>query len=76
MADSCCGVIGMRVNSPHRLRVNRFEAAIDMMAAGTSAPTAMAARQKPANHSGNIFKNSSGTTELVSFVTMPAAIAT
>ena len=41
---------------------------MDMMAAGTSAPTAMAARQKPANHSGNILRKSSGTAALVSLV--------
>ena len=37
-------------------------AAIDMIAAGTSAPTAIAAKQNPTNHEGNIFTNSAGTT--------------
>ncbi len=39
---------------------------MDMMAAGTSAPMATAARQKPANHSGKDLRKSSGTAELVS----------
>ena len=64
------------------LRVNRFAAAIDMIAAGTSAPMPIAANAMPANQSGNILSNSSGTTVLtsglpfapVSGVT-PAAIA-
>ena len=49
---------------------------MDMIAAGTRAPIAIADRQNPANHCGNICKNKSGTTELVSVVTMPAASAT
>ena len=63
------------------LRVNRFAAAIDMIAAGTSAPIPIAANATPANQSGNIRSKSSGTTVLtsglpfdVSGVT-PAAIA-
>ena len=64
------------------LRVNRFAAAIDMIAAGTSAPMPIAANATPANQSGNIWSNSSGTIVLasglpfapVSGVT-PAAIA-
>ena len=67
--------MGVRTSSPHTLRVNRLAAAIDMIAAGTSAPIAMAERQKPANHSGNILRNRSGTTELVSLVAMPAVMA-
>ena len=35
------------------LRVTMFAAPIDMIAAGTSAPSAIAAQQNPANHSGN-----------------------
>ena len=64
------------------LRVNRFAAAIDMIAAGTSAPMPMAANATPANQSGNILSNSSGTTVLRvrlaarrSSGLMPAAIA-
>ena len=34
------------------LRVNRFAAAIDMTAAGTSAPIAIAANANPSNHDG------------------------
>ncbi len=43
------------------LRVKRLAAAIDMIAAGTSAPIAMAAYPTPANHGGNSFSNSCGT---------------
>ncbi len=48
------------------LRVNRFAAAIDMIAAGTSAPMPIAANATPANQRGNICWNSSGTTVLPS----------
>src|ERR1700733_6275833 len=74
--DSSSGSIFRRTKAPYKFRVNRFEAAIDMIAAGTSAPIATAARQNPANHSGNIFRNSSGTAVFGSFVTTPAASAT
>src|ERR1700722_18605844 len=43
------------------LRVNRLAAAMDMIAAGTSAPMAMAANEKPANQEGNASRNSAGT---------------
>ena len=43
------------------LRVNRFAAAIDMIAAGTSAPIPIAAKQTPANHDGKIWSNNRGT---------------
>src|SRR4051794_41500903 len=58
------------------LRVHRFAAAIDMMAAGTRAPITIAAYATPANHDGNSFSNSCGTAccGLVTFT--PAAIAT
>ena len=46
-----------------------------MIAAGTSAPIPIAARQKPANQSGNILTNKSGTTLDVFAVRMPAARA-
>jgi hypothetical protein len=46
------------------LRVNRFAAAIDMMAAGTIAPTPMAANASPAHHGGNAESNHNGTTVL------------
>ena len=40
--------------SRQMLRENRFAAAIAMIAAGTSAPIAIAAKATPANQSGNI----------------------
>ena len=43
------------------LRVNRFAAAIDMIAAGTSAPITMAENAIPSNQGGNIFWNRNGT---------------
>ena len=48
------------------LRVNRFAAAIDMIAAGTSAPMPIAANATPANQAGNTWSNSSGTMVLLS----------
>src|SRR6266487_3677932 len=65
------------------LRVKRFAAAMDMMAAGTRAPMPTAANATPANQPGNILSNSSGTTVLLSTVPcvapasglIPAAIA-
>src|SRR5665647_2943833 len=44
------------------LRVNRLAAEIAMMAAGTRAPIAIAAKATPANHGGNMSSNSCGTT--------------
>src|SRR6185503_18867719 len=63
------------------LRVNRFAAAIDMIAAGTSAPMAIAANATPANQLGKAFSKNCGTTSCalglpsspIGFV--PAAIA-
>jgi hypothetical protein len=43
------------------MRVNRFDAAIDMIAAGTSPPIPIAAKATPANQSGNERKMSAGT---------------
>ena len=56
---------------------------MDMIAAGTRAPIAMAAKATPANQSGNIWSKSSGTTVLLSGLpesglvagSTPAAIA-
>ena len=48
--------------SRQMLRVNRLAAAIDIIAAGTNAPMAIAAKQNPANHEGKIFRNNAGTT--------------
>ena len=53
----------------------RLAAPTAITAAGTSAPTAIAAKAKPANQPGKIRRNSSGTTALVLAVTMPAACA-
>ena len=50
-------------------------APIDMTAAGTSAPMAIAAKQKPANQDGNIFRKSCGTASCGLFTLMPAACA-
>src|SRR6476659_7832338 len=44
------------------LRVKVLAAAMDMIAAGTSAPMAMAAKATPANHEGNESSNSWGMT--------------
>jgi len=43
------------------LRVHRLAAAIDMIAAGTSAPIAIAANAKPVNHDGNTAFKRAGT---------------
>ena len=48
------------------LRVNRLAAAIDMKAAGTSAPMMIIAKASPANPDGNMCWNRLGTTVLVS----------
>src|SRR3954468_12616316 len=64
------------------LRVNRFAAAIDMIAAGPRAPIATAANATPANQEGNASSNSWGITSWalglpfspIGFV--PAAMAT
>ena len=44
------------------LRVNRFAAAIDMIAAGTRAPIAIAPNATPANQLGKWSSNSCGMT--------------
>src|SRR6266545_8109259 len=49
------------MNSRWTLRVNRFAAAIDMIAAGTSAPMAMADSATPANQLGNTWAKKCGT---------------
>ena len=62
-------------------RVHRLAAAIDMIAAGTSAPMPIAAKATPANQAGNIWSKSSGTTVFgsgfpsVTIGWTPAAIA-
>src|SRR6476620_12308924 len=57
------------------LRVHRFAAAIDTIAAGTSAPIAIAANAMPANQPGNILSNSAGTDCCGLSTFTPAAIA-
>src|SRR3712207_6718095 len=44
------------------LRLKVLAAAIDMIAAGTRAPIAIAAKATPANHDGNMSSNSCGIT--------------
>src|SRR6476469_8234881 len=61
------------------LRVHRLAAAIDMIAAGTSAPITIAANATHANHGGNSFSNRCGTASCGfggSPTVTPAAIAT
>ncbi len=64
------------------LRLNVLAAAIDMIAAGTSAPIAIAAKATPANHAGNMSSNSCGITSCAlgspssPIGCVPAAIAT
>ena len=48
------------------LRVNRLAAAMDMNAAGTSAPMTIMAKATPVNQCGNMCSNRLGTTVLVS----------
>ena len=57
------------------LRVHRLAAAIDMMAAGTSAPMAIAAKATPANHGLNSCSNSCGMASWGLSTLTPAAIA-
>src|SRR4051795_387757 len=64
------------------LRVNVLAAAIDMIAAGTSAPIAIAAKATPVNHDGKKSSKSCGTTScglgrpLRPMGLVPAAMAT
>jgi len=62
--DSRSGVQSGLMNSRKTLRVKRLAAAIDITAAGTSAPIAMAANATPWNHGGKNFRNRSGTASL------------
>ena len=47
------------------LRVKVLAVAIDMIAAGTSAPMAIAANATPTNQDGKIARNSAGTAKLL-----------
>jgi hypothetical protein len=57
------------------LRMKRLAAAIAMIAAGTSAPTPIAANVKPSNHEGKYLMNRSGTAKFELAGLSPAAIA-
>src|SRR5476649_1193335 len=64
--------------SRQMLRLKRLAAAIDMIAAGTRAPTAMAAKATPVNQLGNIFWKRSAMALLLPNALlglMPAAMA-
>src|SRR5688500_15980736 len=73
--DSSASEQSGRKNSFHTLRVKRLAAAIDITAAGTSAPIAIAAKATPRNQDGNMSANSAGTAVLGSVMVSPAAIA-
>src|ERR1700728_5154789 len=73
ICDSCL-LVGLRLmNSRWMLRVYRFAIAMDMMAAGTSAPMAMAAKATPTNQDGNKCRMSAGTAKLFLKVLNPQA---
>ena len=57
------------------LRVHRLAAAIDMIAAGTSAPMPIAANAMPANHDENWLSNSTGTIVLPSALPVAAFVS-
>src|SRR5580698_8626017 len=61
MVDSSTGVICGLTKGRHTLRVKVLAAPIDITAAGTSAPIAIAANEKPANQSGNTLSSNCGT---------------
>src|SRR5689334_2111685 len=63
-------------NSLKMLRVNRLAAAMDMIAAGTSAPMTMAAKATPVNQLGNRCWNRYGTAScaLFAFLTLAAVV--
>ena len=73
--DSSRGVIAGWMNGFQMLRVKVLAAPIDITAAGTSAPSAIAAKQKPANQSGNAHSTSCGTASWGEETLTPAAIA-
>src|SRR5581483_1228674 len=61
MRDSVASLKFGLMYARQMLRVTRLAAPIDMIAAGTSAPSAIAAKQKPANHGGKLALISAGT---------------
>src|SRR5450830_684202 len=72
---SPCGVTPGLTYGFQKLRVNRLAAPIDITAAGTRAPMAMAAKAKPLNQAGNRALNRAGTTSLLLLTVMWAAYA-
>ncbi len=72
---SAAGAIAGSTKVRQTLRVNRLAAPIDMIAAGTRAPIAIAAKLKPTNQSGKILMNRAGTTSVGEGTETPAAIA-
>jgi len=75
ICDSSRSERSERTNSFQTLRVNRLAAAMDITAAGTSAPMAIAAKATPRNQEGNMSTNSAGTAWFGSVTFSPAAIA-
>src|SRR3954454_18527690 len=74
VASWACVTFG-RTYSFQMLRVKRWAAAIDITAAGTSAPTAIAANATPTNHDGKTLRNRSGTAKFGLVTEMPRAMA-
>src|SRR5919112_3490304 len=72
---SSSSVAAVWTYSFHTLRVNRLAAAIDITAAGTSAPIAIAPKATPTNHDGNTLRKRSGTAKLGFSGVIPRAIA-
>src|SRR6266850_1753837 len=70
---SPCGVTSGFTYGFQKLRVNRFAAPIDITAAGTNAPIAIAAKANPVNQLGNSALNSAGTTSLLLLTAILAA---
>src|SRR5271167_1913297 len=75
VAASAAGVMSGLTKIRQILRVKRLAAPIDMIAAGTRAPIAIAAKLNPTNQSGKILRNSAGTTAVGDLTWTPAAIA-
>src|SRR5690242_21345510 len=73
--DSCAFDNWLLTYGRQMLRVNRLAAPIDMIAAGTSAPSAIAAKQKPANQGGKLALINAGTAIEPSVTSMCAASA-
>ena len=74
-ADSRAGFMPGSMKVFQIFRVKRLAAPIDMMAAGTSAPIAIAAKLNPMNQAGKILMNRVGTTAVGLSSLIPAAMA-